>query len=79
MLYMGSSLAKRFIKIIITTCPKMTIKVASTSAKDTILNTKKYLGSTSYLLTVLVRQMGLRRKTSQWSLRGGAMATDKSK
>ena len=77
--YMGSSLTKRLIKIIITTCPKMTIKVATISAKDTILNTKKFLGSTSYLLTVLARQMGLRRKTSQWSLRGGAMATDKSK
>ena len=76
---MGSSLTKRLIKIIITTCLKMTIKVASTSAKDTILNTKKYLGSTSYLLTVLARQIDLRKKTSQWSLRGGAMATDKSK
>ena len=77
--YMGSSLTKRLIRIINTTCLKMTIKVATTSAKDTILNTKKFLGSTSYLLTVLARQMGLRRKTSQWSLRGGAMATDKSK
>ena len=76
---MGNSLTKRLFKIIITTCPKMTIKVATISAKDTILNTKKYLGSTSYLLTVPERQMGLRRKTSQWSLKVGAMATDKSK
>ena len=76
---MGSRLPKRLFKIITTTCPKMTIKVASTSAKDTILNTKKFLGSTSYLQTVLARQMGLRRKTSQWSLRDGAMATDRSK
>ena len=54
----------------------MTIKVASTSAKDTILNTKKFLGLTFCLITEL---MGLRRKISQWSLRGGAMAIDKSK
>ena len=74
--YMGSRLPKRLFKIITTTCPKMTIKVASTSAKDTILNTKKFLGSTSCLIMGL---MGLRRKTSQWSLRGGAMAIDISK